>query len=553
MSLCVDTTEDVNRCDVCETTHIHHYCDFCHINLCRPCIGEHISDGYDKHKIVSFKHRRSTLIYPTCQIHSNKNCEILCKQCEIYFCTSCTASSKHKHHEVIHLDNLYKTKKIDIKRDSTELERLLFSTFRTISNTVENQIAHLDGDYNKITTAISQQGEEWHKEVDNVITIMIGKINEIKSKHSSILEKKLNEVKQKKTLIQERLKLLNELCESNAVSSVIKYTSQIGDCCQIPTNVCVSHPIFSPKTIDREQIAKSFGFIDSQSLTIETKGYILTKPEDSSRELLDLPKIISTFSTGYKRLRNFSVYSKQEIWTNFEGGKLKCFNSGGTLTKMITTSPDVCLNDIAITSERDLVYCDGMSNAVNKMTDGRIEEQIRVTGWTPCNLCVTSTDELLVVLCNDVKTQSKVVRYSGKTEKQSIQFDEESKPLYSGNSKIKYITENRNRDICVADLGYGAVVVVNKDGKFRFRYTGHLINKNKKSLFKPRGITSNSQSHILTADYYNHCVHILDQNGHFLSYIDNIRDPLGLSVDHLDNLFVAEYSTGTVKVIQYLM
>lgn len=67
-----------------------------------------------------------------------------------------------------------------------------------------------------------------------------------------------------------------------------------------------------------------------------------------------------------------------------------------------------------------MVYCDGIANAVNKMTDGQIEEQIKVPGWTPCNLFVTSTDELLLVLCYDAKTQSKVVRYSGKTEKQSI-------------------------------------------------------------------------------------------------------------------------------------
>lgn len=548
MSVCDNTSEDVNRCDLCETTHIEHYCDFCHINLCKPCIGEHISNGYDKHKIVSFKHRRSTLIYPTCQIHSNKNCEIQCKRCKMYLCTFCTASSEHKQHEVIHLENIYKTKKIDIEKDSSELKRLIL-TFSTISNTVQNNIANLNGDYDKITTQISQQGEEWHREVDNVIKTMLDKINEIKSKQSAILDKKLKEVKQKETLIQERLKVLNDICESNTVSSVIEFTSQIGDFCQIPANVCVSFPIFRSKDIDRERLAESFGFLD---FTIETNGYILTKPEDSSRKLLDLPKVISTFSTGYNRLRNVSVYSIQEIWTNFERGKLKCFNSGGTLTKMITTSPDVCPNDIAITSQRELVYCDGISNAVNKMTDGKIEEQIKVPGWTPCNLCVTSTDELLVVLCNEAKTQSKVVRYSGRTEKLSIQFDKESKPLYSGNSKIKYITENRNQDICVADLGYGAVVVVNQNGEFRFRYTGHLINQKKTSLFKPRGITSNSQSHILTADYYNHCVHILDKNGHFLSYIDDIGDPLGLSVDHLDNLFVAEYSTGAVKVIQYL-
>lgn len=59
-----------------------------------------------------------------------KNCEILCKQCEMYLCTLCTASAKHKQHEVIHLENIYKTKRIDIIKDSTELKRLIL-TFRT--------------------------------------------------------------------------------------------------------------------------------------------------------------------------------------------------------------------------------------------------------------------------------------------------------------------------------------------------------------------------------------------------------------------------------------
>ncbi|XP_062573186.1 uncharacterized protein LOC134235105 [Saccostrea cucullata] len=84
------------------------------------------------------------------------------------------------------------------------------------------------------------------------------------------------------------------------------------------------------------------------------------------------------------------------------------------------------------------------------------------------------------------------------------------------------------------------------------KYTGHTPTP-KNQPFDPLEITSDSQSHILTADYKNECVHIIDQDGQFLRNIQcGLSKPIGLSVDTNDNLFVAQSLNTQVKKIKYM-
>ncbi|XP_022298916.2 uncharacterized protein LOC111107828 isoform X2 [Crassostrea virginica] len=547
------TAQDVARCDLCKTAIAQSYCDFCHVNLCKPCIGEHISDEYDKHKIVPILQRKSTLIYPECVIHNNKACEHRCTECDIFVCSFCTASKQHRGHEFLKLEELFKTKKQNIQNDAEELESQIMPAYEDIAFDLERQILSLDDQYKKLTTEISKQREEIHREIDIVINQMEKDMDEIKVKHQSILRKHFDEIKQLQSSIQQSLLSLREMEESNEVSSIIQYSSKNEKFGMIPPKLNIIMPKFIPKRIQRERLRDVFGEVTSLSTTMEDKEHTSKSTNTSVRELLDELKVLNTIKTGHKNLRSVTCLNEEQIWTSGLTADIKCFNIQGVLQKTIKTKSGKWPGDIAVDSDWALLYSDWKTKTVYKVKNDQTEEIIKLQEWTPYNLCVTSSGDLLVSMYRDDKTQSKVVRYSGSTVKQTIQFDDEGQPLYSGNNRTKYISENRNQDICVADCGAGAVVVVNQVRKLRYRYTGHT-SPTKNEPFTPRGITTDSQSRILTADCNNHCIHILDKNGQFLRYIDNcdLKDPLGLYIDNNEYLLVCEYERNTMKQIKYV-
>ncbi|XP_078334397.1 uncharacterized protein LOC111100259 [Crassostrea virginica] len=546
--------QDVARCDLCEVAIAQNYCDFCHVYLCKPCIGEHISDDYTKHIIVPFQQRRSTLIYPKCGTHPNENCKYQCEDCNIFLCTDCFASKPHnKEHKLSKLDEKFSKKKDEIKKDKQEIREQILPVYEDIASDLENQISHIDVDYQKFTTQLSKHREELHREIDNIMNQREKEIDENKLKHLSILTKHLEEIKQLQSLMHETLHSMYEMEESNEVTPTIHYSSKNQEFSKLPPKVIVSMPKFITKPIEKEELSILIGKLTPLSTTLEERVFKAKKPNTSVRELLDEAEVLNTIKTGHEKLRSVTCLNEEEIWTSGQTADIKCFNTRGVLQKTIKTRSGDWPNDIAVYSDGALVYSDGTIRTVYKVKNDQTEKIIRLQGWTPTGLCVTSSGDLLVTMFSDDETQSKVVRYSGSTVKQIIQFDDEGQPLYSGNDDTKYINENRNLDICVADSEAGAVVVVNQAGKLRFRYTGPL-SSTKKEPFQPWGITTDSQGRILTSDSDNHCIHILDMDGQFLSYIDNrgLKDPYGLCVDNDDSLFVCEFYKGTVRKIRYL-
>ncbi|XP_048734101.2 uncharacterized protein LOC125650144 [Ostrea edulis] len=555
------SAQDVMRCDLCETAMVQMHCDTCLVNLCKACVGEHFSADLSKpHKIIDFKDRKSTPLYPGCTFHDKERCEMFCKQCHIPVCITCVASDQHLGHKILKIMQVLVEKKEKIAKEKNELNETIFPTYQDIVSDVQNRISQLEKKYGDLSTAITKHGEDWHREIDKLVQKLKADVEEMKTTQLHTLQKHLDEVNKKISDINNEISSIDAALDSNDISTVLSVMPDVDEYKKLPQNILPSLPKFTPGRIQAE-LCKLFGTLSSISVRSEEHGYRIKttqkSPEAASspviKQLLDEPQTVTTIHTEYGNLYNVACLSDEEIWTRGDITTMKLYSiNQGSLLKSITTNSGYNPWDITVTNSGDLVYTDFWDRTVNIVKNEEIQTVIRLQNWKPLGVCSTSSDDLLVTMVSDGGKQSKVVRYSGSKKKQTIQFDEQGHPLYSsGILNHKYIIENRNLDICVDDNRATAVVVVNPAGKLRFRYTGHTPAP-KNQPFNPRGITTDSQSHILTTDENNDCVHIIDQDGQFLRYIVcGLSEPWGLCIDTNDNLFVVKCRNRQVKKIKY--
>ncbi|XP_062620420.1 uncharacterized protein LOC134281997 [Saccostrea cucullata] len=541
------------QCDLCQSTVLQSHCEICQINLCRDCVGEHLSDSSQRHNVIPYKYRFPAPYYPKCPDH-NTHCEFYCEECDIPVCSTCKSSDKHHGHIFTDVLKKVHSKRKELEHDFEELEVRINPTFEEITLDFNSEKTKFENHYENLTTAVTEQEKNFQREINIIVKKQKSEIDEMKNKHLVALNEHSEEIKHITSDIKQSILDLKKILDSDDVSLISAYKSRNDEFRCLPPKVNVSLPRFSPNQIDTEQLHQTFGSLSAISITKEAHSNTLETPEAAScpqaKPLLDAAEVITSIQTKFTILQNVSCLSDNEIWTHGMENIMKLYNLRGEIIKSIKTQSGNNPRDITVTRNGDLVYVDIEISTVNIVKNKEIQEIIRVRGWKLHNICGTTTGDLLVTMDSDFREHARVVRYSGSTEKQIIQFDSNGKSLYS-HGYTKDIVENRNLDICVADYEAKAVVVVNQAGIFRFRYTGHRPFTSEPFDFI--GITTDSQSRILTSDRRNNCIHILDQNGQLLLYIDNcnLHLPWGLSVDNRDHLFVAECHSHRVKKIKY--
>jgi hypothetical protein len=137
--------QDVKRCQLCpgkdRKSVAEIVCDTCHVDLCKDCVGHHMtSDPIIRHDVVTFEIKKSEIIRPWCNRHRDKQCVMVCDQCDSLFCVECFFSGLHDHDDTHKLSEIPGAFDSDKERLNVyhELAKLIGILFESIPSCLED-------------------------------------------------------------------------------------------------------------------------------------------------------------------------------------------------------------------------------------------------------------------------------------------------------------------------------------------------------------------------------------------------------------------------------
>lgn len=546
--------QDPVRCSLCPEVVVIH-CGSCQVNLCAQCLSTHIDRNKSlKHEIVPYT---SQLVKPEaelqkCQDHPKQQCDLFCQDCSVPICSRCLTGN-HKRHGAVDLEEICETTRSTVKEDLEELRKFRKEYEKVVGESKEELAKYIE-ESDKERDSLRELGKQWHQMIDKVIDKVGKDMDEIIQSDTKCLQDNTEEIQSALQDVKDSIKANEDILQDDRFTRLLSYASKNDAFRIIPSRPAIKTAKIVPVNVkEGDIIPKLIHF--QRSIRTKLPGYSLNRTGDvssiSTKSLLPEPELIATIKTNCKQLKGICHNEDDRVWIYGTDEILREVDITGTVQNCITAISKNSQKDIAKNKMGEIVFSHLSDECVNIVREGKISKLLDLSEWIPFGVTFNADDDLMVCMRREDYQESKVGIFSQGKLKKEIQFDETGKPLFSASRNNMYIKENANRDICVSDWNACAVIVLKSSGELRFRYTGNLSRSFKQ--FYPHGIVTDNYCRILVVDRKNDCLHVIDRNGKFLTYITcSLQDPYVLSMDPDENVWVGEYDTGCVKVIRYL-
>ncbi|XP_069129991.1 tripartite motif-containing protein 2-like [Argopecten irradians] len=578
-NILVDTSVNNQNCDLCEENRLAEArCLECREWMCNFCHQSHRRSKASKHHTITMLKdvptQESDSSENRCSRH-NEELAYFCRPCNVAVCKLCRTND-HRGHRTRPI-------KVIVGDRRRNLEEKVKSVRNGYVCVLERKLADIPKQMNAIKTNAA-----------NVVDDIIQRSQVIKDQIDAIKEEMVQDVHSKESLglarlEQFRLELEKELL---AASESIRRTEQVlkrGTDVEI---VCVSK--ISHELLDSLESERSLPKLQKLDVAFETGdlaadilkngfGHCSTKnsgftwsrsvsmcqgdPQDVSINLVSefhCPVVADGDNDD-----DFANESVQAMTPVSGGQTAVCYGCESDRVAFMDEKGEaisslrvgVVIDDLARQNDHSVVMSCFQDRSIRAIENNGNVRELVSTELYPRGLAVSSDGSLLVCLMDQYSTSvtkaSKrlVARLDSQGQQvQAYEYTDGNKRLFTRPYRV---VENINGDVCVTDktsMGSGRVVVLDCLGNLRFIYDGCSASAWERP-FSPCGIVCDSYGRLLIADTNNHCIHIVDKHGQFVSFLlrkeDGITCPTTLTLDGQGQLWVGN-GNGQMKVYQYL-
>ena len=240
-------SQDILRCNLCDTPMPPLYCQLCDINLCKTCAGDHLVDETKEHRVVPIKQKWNPR-NPLCPKHTTKHCDFYCKQCNNPICALCVLSGEHDQHEKM---DIFERKIEKLENELHQLEHSICPKYNDAALDIKIKKDDIRANSKKLRTMINEHGQAWHNEIDNIIKSLLSKIDDNESKQLDIFESEERKIHLKTNEILKNIQDLKNLISSRDAHLVPEYITKLRDFSDLPPHLDMALPNFMPRSIDK--------------------------------------------------------------------------------------------------------------------------------------------------------------------------------------------------------------------------------------------------------------------------------------------------------------
>lgn len=496
-----------------------------------------------------------------CNKHPDQELNVYCTKCKTVICTACK-EQKHNVHPVQDMHDVAKLMRGSLTHFLGAVREYL-PDFEDYVKQIRKSQKEQEKDLQNAIKDVQSRCKFLQNEIEKISKQLIGELNDRHKAACAELNKEakniINSYKSIATLATSADRILKMGTDKSIIDSAKKIQKrfmQVED--EVPSMSIdkIETAGFVPGGLKADSLPTMFGQCTKGEilLPIPPVPWGIRVAKDYEMCSLAAFKIRSNPDT----IQAIAPVSDKEAWVTCGWGTKDVYLYAITGERKKKITLDIQVDHMCLTPSGELLVSSYEDKYIRKINKEHAVCDFAIPHLYPGGLVMTKRKELYVCAVDSYTTRRadhsnrclmKLSEYGMNLD----QIDEDGDYILFG---APYrVAEAPNRDLLVTDREEGKLRVtrVDQEGCRKYIYTGPKEAKQKQP-FNPLGLCCDRGGNLLVADWGNHCVHLVDNDGEFKGFIlsqkDGLFKPNAMALDKMGHLWIGD-GNATVRVYKY--